>query len=50
MGILIFAGVFGGTKLDEKLKLSFPLFTIVFSLLGVFLALYLVIREFIRKK
>jgi len=50
MGILIFAGAFGGTKLDNKLNLTFPVFTVILSLLGVFIALYLVIKEFIQKK
>ncbi len=49
MGIIIFAGVFGGLKLDAKLEREDSLFTIVFSLLGVFAAMYVVLKDFIRK-
>jgi hypothetical protein len=50
MAIVILAGTFGGYKLDGKLKLKFPVFTIVLSLLSVALALFMVIKEFIGKK
>lgn len=45
MGIIIAAGVFLGIWLDEKFPNSFSGFTISLSLLGVFIALYLVIRK-----
>lgn len=47
MGVLIALGVFGGVKLDKWLDKS-PLFTIVCSLLGVFIAMYLMIKDVIR--
>ena len=50
MGLIIFAGVYGGIKLDEKLELDFPLFTLIFSLLSVAAALYVVLKDFIKKK
>jgi F0F1-type ATP synthase assembly protein I len=50
MIIIILGGTFGGLKLDEVVKLRFPLFTVVLSLLSVFAALYIVLKEFIGKK
>ncbi|MCR4965703.1 MAG: AtpZ/AtpI family protein [Bacteroidales bacterium] len=47
MGVLIALGVFGGRKLDIWLDKS-PLFTIIGSLLGVFIAMYLMIKDVIR--
>ncbi|MBO7647168.1 MAG: AtpZ/AtpI family protein [Bacteroidales bacterium] len=47
MGVLIAAGVFGGIKLDKWLDKS-PLFTLICSLLGVFIAMYLMIKDVIR--
>ena len=47
MGMLIAAGVFGGVKLDKWLDKS-PLFTLICSLLGVFIAVYLMIKDVIR--
>jgi F0F1-type ATP synthase assembly protein I len=45
MGIIIAAGVFLGIWLDEKYPNDFSGFTIGVSLLGVFVALYQVIRK-----
>ncbi len=50
MAVIIFIGVFGGIKLDKLLKLNFPLFTVVFSLLSVFFAIYLSIKDLFKKK
>ncbi|MDX9891489.1 MAG: AtpZ/AtpI family protein [Bacteroidales bacterium] len=49
MGILIFLGTYGGIKLDEKLQIS-PLFTIIGSLAGIAIAIYVVVKDFIIKK
>ena len=49
MGLIIFAGAFGGVKLDEKTRWEFPLFTLILSLLGVGAALYLVLKDLIKK-
>jgi hypothetical protein len=50
MGITIFLGVWGGMKLDEKFPMRFPLFTLVLSLAGIALALYMVMKDFVKKK
>ncbi len=50
MALIILAGTWGGIKLDEKLKLEFPVFTVVLSFLSVILAMYVVLKEFIGKK
>lgn len=47
---IIFLGTFAGVKLDEKRAGEFQIFTVVFSLLSVLLALYLVLRNFIQPK
>ena len=44
MGAVIALGVFGGIKLDKILNVS-PLFTIVCSLAGIAISLYLIIRS-----
>jgi len=44
MGAVIALGVFGGIKLDKILNTS-PLFTIVCSLCGIGISLYLIIRS-----
>jgi F0F1-type ATP synthase assembly protein I len=50
MAAIIVGGVLGGIKLDEYLQLKFPLFTLVLTLLGVFLAMYYFIKDVIKKK
>jgi hypothetical protein len=47
---IIFAGTYGGIKIDEALSLTFPLFTIVLSLLSVAIAIWFVVKDLIRKK
>lgn len=42
---VILVGFFGGMKLDELLKLEFPVFTLVLAVSGLFLSLYLLIKE-----
>jgi ATP synthase protein I len=44
MIVIILAGVFLGVKLDDYLGLTTPVFTLVFSLLSVGLAMYSVIK------
>jgi hypothetical protein len=48
-GVIIFAGTFGGLKLDQYLNLRFPVFTVILSLLSVFSAIWLLVREVIKK-
>lgn len=50
MIVIIVGGVFGGYKLDQYLELKFPIFTLVFSLLAVGIAIYLSIKDFIKTK
>jgi hypothetical protein len=50
MGIIIFAGTFGGIKLDKLVRFSFPVFTLVFSFLSVIIAMFIMIKELISKK
>lgn len=50
MGAVIVIGVWGGTKLDKLLHFEKPVFTIILSLIGVFGAIYFVIRDVIRFK
>jgi membrane protein DedA with SNARE-associated domain len=45
MAIVILAGVFGGQKLDYAQQNEKPIFTIIFSLASVAVAIYIVIRE-----
>ena len=45
MGITIAAGAFFGVWLDGKVENAYSAFTIIFSLLGVFVALYAVIKQ-----
>lgn len=48
MGVIIALGAWGGSALDQKFNTSSRLFTIICSLLGIGIALYLVIREVIK--
>ena len=50
MAAIILVGVFGGVKLDEFLAWGFPVFTVVFSLLAVFLAIYYAVKDFLKMK
>ena len=46
IGIMTFVGV----KLDERRAGEKPIFTAILSLLGVLAALYITLKDFIRKK
>ncbi|MCH2233476.1 MAG: AtpZ/AtpI family protein [Crocinitomicaceae bacterium] len=45
MGVIITAGALFGNYLDENQNNEKPIYALVFSLIGVFIGLYLVIRE-----
>ena len=47
MAIIILAGVFFGDYLDKLYKIEVPIYTIIFSLLSIFLSLYYVIKKII---
>jgi F0F1-type ATP synthase assembly protein I len=49
MAVIIAAGVFGGYKLDGFLNTT-PLFTIIFSVAGVAIAIYLSIKDVLKPK
>lgn len=46
---IIVAGAFGGLKLDQWLD-SKPAFTVVLSILAVFLSIYYVTRDLLKKR
>lgn len=49
MGIIVLAGAFGGIKLDKWLDFKFPVFSLILSILGVALAIYIAIKDFLKK-
>ena len=49
MLVIILAGAFGGRELDKWVDWQFPVFTLVLSILAVILAIYTVIKDFIKK-
>ncbi|NLA49120.1 MAG: AtpZ/AtpI family protein [Bacteroidales bacterium] len=48
MGIIIFVTTWGGIKIDQLAGFEKPVFTIILSLLGVFAAIYTVIKDFLK--
>ena len=46
---IILIGVFAGVKLDEWLSIKFPVFTLVLTILSVFLSMYFAMRDFLKK-
>lgn len=50
MVFIILGGTFGGFYLDKWLAWKFPVFTVVGSVLSVFLAIYFVIKDLLNKK
>lgn len=49
MMAIIAGGAFGGLKLDQWLKTK-PVFTVFLSIVSVFLAIFFVTRDLIKKK
>ncbi len=45
MGLIILVGTFLGKKLDEYFQLERPYLTVLFALLSIFAALYLVLKD-----
>ncbi len=45
MGVTIGLGAFVGVKLDESYPNRYSAFTVIFSLLGVFISLYALIKQ-----
>jgi hypothetical protein len=50
MLIIILGGVYGGYALDGFFKVKFPFFTLTLCLVAVFLAMYVIIKQFGQKK
>ena len=50
MAVVIGLAVWGGQKLDARSPGKTPVWTIVLSLLGIFAALYLALRDFIHPR
>ncbi len=48
MFIIIFIGVFGGTQLDSLIKMEFPVFTVLLSIVSVALAIYIAIKNLLK--
>jgi hypothetical protein len=49
MFAIIGIGIFGGFKLDQWLGLKFPVFTVLLSLLSVAAAIYIAVRDLLKK-
>jgi len=49
MGAVIAVAVWGGIKLDKLVGAGKQTFTIILSLIGVFVAIYVAIKDFIKK-
>ena len=50
MLVIILIGVFGGVKIDHWIGWELPIFTIILSISAVFLAIYIVTKDLIKKK
>ncbi|MCX6290710.1 MAG: AtpZ/AtpI family protein [Bacteroidetes bacterium] len=49
MLIIMALGAFGGYALDQWLHIKFPIFTILLSLVSIAAALYLSVKDFLKK-
>jgi hypothetical protein len=47
---IILVGVFGGIKLDQIVRWEFPVFTLVLTILSVFMSMYYAVKDLIRNK
>ncbi len=50
MALIIGGGCYGGFKLDEHYKNATPVFTIILSLVSIAIAMYIVLKDFIKPK
>ena len=50
MAVIIGGGSYGGHKLDEYYKNTTPIFTIILSLVSIAIAMYVVLKDFIKPK
>lgn len=49
MFAIIGLGIYGGVKLDQWLKVGFPVFTVLLSIISVGAAIYTAVKDLIRK-
>jgi len=49
MAAIMGGGTYGGIQLDKWLGLKFPIFTLVLAMVSVFVAIYIFIKDFIKK-
>jgi F0F1-type ATP synthase assembly protein I len=49
MIIIVLAGAFGGIKLDQWIGWKFPVFTFLLSILSIVFAIYIAIKDFLKK-
>lgn len=47
---IILLSVWAGIKIDEKFQREKPLFLIFFAIFGVFIALYVALKDFVKFK
>jgi F0F1-type ATP synthase assembly protein I len=50
MLFIILLGVWGGYKIDQWVEWQFPVFIIIFSIISVFGAIYVVTKDLLKKK
>jgi len=48
MAVIIGGGCYGGYKLDQHYNNTTPIFTIILSLLSIGIAMYIVLKDFIK--
>lgn len=49
MFAIIGLGIFGGYKLDQWLKIGFPVFTVLMSIISVAAAIYTAVKDLLKK-
>jgi F0F1-type ATP synthase assembly protein I len=47
---IILVGVFGGMKLDQIVRIEFPVFTVVLTIVSVILSMYYAIKDLLKMK
>lgn len=50
MFAIIGIGIYGGVKLDQWLKIGFPVFTVLLSIISVAAAIYSAVKDLIKKQ
>ena len=47
---IILVGVFGGIKLDQIVRIEFPVFTVVLTIVSVIFSMYYAIKDLLKMK